>query len=40
MRKTLATIALIGCFCAALVAEQVTLKNGDRLTGAIVSLTD
>lgn len=40
MRKTLATIALIGCFCAALVAEQVTLKNGDRLTGTIVSLTD
>ena len=40
MRKTLASIALLCCCCAALHAEQVTLKNGDRLTGAIVSLTD
>jgi len=31
---------LVCCCCAALFAEQVTLKNGDRLTGDIVSVTD
>ena len=32
--------AAILCCCASLYAEQVTLKNGDRLTGAIVSVSD
>lgn len=40
MRKILASIVLLCSCCAALRAEQVTLKNGDRLTGAIVSLGD
>ena len=31
-------IALVCCFCVALPAEQVTLKNGDRVTGTIVSM--
>src|SRR5580704_14574145 len=33
-------IVLLGCCCAALYGEQVTLKNGDRVTGAIVSMDD
>ncbi len=33
-------IALICACCVALSAEQVTLKNGDRLTGSIVSMDD
>ena len=28
------------CCCIAVYAEQVTLKNGDRLTGDIVSASD
>jgi putative salt-induced outer membrane protein YdiY len=38
--KTFVCITLVCCCCVALQAAQVTLKNGDRLTGAIVSLTD
>ena len=38
--KTYVCIALVCCYCAALNAAQVTLKNGDRLTGTIVSLSD
>ncbi len=38
--KAFVCIALVGCCCVALEAAQVTLKNGDRLTGTIVSLTD
>ena len=40
MRKTMVNLTLICCLCAALNAEQVTLKNGDRITGSIVSLDD
>lgn len=40
MMKTLVAIVLIGCCCTALNAAQVTLKNGDRLSGTIVSLDD
>ena len=32
--------AVVLCCCITLHAEQVTLKNGDRLTGAIVSVSD
>ena len=32
--------ALVVCCCAVLHAEQVTLKNGDRVTGAIVNVSD
>jgi putative salt-induced outer membrane protein YdiY len=32
--------AVMICCCITLYAEQVTLKNGDRLTGAIVSVSD
>ena len=32
--------AVMICCCTTLYAEQVTLKNGDRLTGAIVSVSD
>jgi putative salt-induced outer membrane protein len=39
MLKTCVCIALI-CCCVVSYAEQVTLKNGDRLTGTIVSLDD
>lgn len=38
--KTRVCIVLIFCSCVALNAAQVTLKNGDRLTGTIVSLSD
>jgi len=38
--KTYVCIALVCCCCASLNAAQVTLKNGDRLTGTIVSLSD
>ena len=40
MLKTSVCIAMICCFCAVLYAEQVTLKNGDRVTGTIVSMDD
>jgi hypothetical protein len=40
MRKTFVAVAVLCCFCSTLIAEQVTLKNGDRVTGTIVSLTD
>ena len=33
-------IALVCCCCVVLCAEEVTLKNGDRLTGTIVSMDD
>ena len=33
--------ALVVCYCcSALYAEQVTLKNGDRLTGTILTVSD
>ena len=32
--------ALVICYCATMFAEQVTLKNGDRLTGTILNVTD
>ena len=32
--------AVMICFCISLYAEQVTLKNGDRLTGTILSVSD
>jgi len=38
--KAFVCITLVCCCCAVLQAAQVTLKNGDRLTGSIVSLTD
>ena len=38
--KAFVCIALVCCCCVALQAAQVTLKNGDRLTGTIVSLSD
>jgi len=40
MLKTCVSIALLCGCCTALNAAQVTLKNGDRLTGTIVSLSD
>jgi putative salt-induced outer membrane protein len=40
MLKTCVCIALLCCCCVGLHAAQVTLKNGDRLTGTIVSLSD
>jgi putative salt-induced outer membrane protein len=40
MLKTCVCIVLLCCCCTALYAAQVTLKNGDRLTGTIVSLSD
>ena len=36
MRRGLLVLAAMGVFAVALRADQVTLKNGDRLTGAIV----
>jgi putative salt-induced outer membrane protein YdiY len=38
MGKLCLSLLLFCCCCASLSAEQVTLKNGDRITGAIVSL--
>src|SRR5690242_14652121 len=38
MGKLCLSLLLLCCCCAMLNAEQVTLKNGDRITGAIVSL--
>jgi putative salt-induced outer membrane protein YdiY len=39
LKKTV--YAIVICCCSAILhAEQVTLKNGDRLTGAIVSMSD
>ena len=32
--------AILICCCAAIHAEQVTLKNGDRVTGSIVNVSD
>ena len=32
--------ALLICCYTAMLAEQVTLKNGDRLTGTILNVTD
>src|SRR5579859_1261611 len=40
MCKMIVSALLIGCCATALHAEQVTLKNGDRLTGSVVSLSD
>ncbi len=40
MRKTLTSILVLYCLCSALNAEQVTLKNGDKITGTIVSVSD
>ena len=40
MSKISVFIVLLCCCCIALNAAQVTLKNGDRLTGTIVSLSD
>lgn len=36
MRNALAVLILLGVCCPALLADQVTLKNGDRMTGTIV----
>ena len=38
MSKISVFIALVCCCCVIASAEQVTLKNGDRLTGTIVSM--
>jgi hypothetical protein len=35
-RKSLFLLMSMALFCPALLADQVSLKNGDRLTGAIV----
>jgi len=40
MSKIGVYVALLCCCCTLLNAAQVTLKNGDRLTGTIVSLGD
>lgn len=40
MFKKTVVIALLGCCCIAATAEQITLKNGDRISGTIVSMTD
>lgn len=40
MLKSSVCIALICYCCVALCAEEVTLKNGDRITGTIVSMDD
>src|ERR1700741_3277149 len=40
MAKPALCVALLCCSCALLSAEQVTLKNGDRLTGSIVSVSE
>ncbi len=40
MFKTSVYLILLCCCCSALHAAQVTLKNGDRLTGTIVSVGD
>jgi len=40
MCKMIVSALLIGCCTMALHAEQVTLKNGDRLTGSIVNMGD
>lgn len=36
MRNALAVLILLGVCCPFLLADQVTLKNGDRMTGTIV----
>ncbi len=40
MLRTSVCLALICCAVAGLSAEQITLKNGDRVTGTIVSMDD
>src|SRR5271157_3396980 len=40
MFKSSVCVIVLCCCCMASYAEQVTLKNGDRLTGAIVSVSD
>ncbi len=40
MLKNVVSLVLLGCCCSALFAAEVTLKNGDRLTGTIVSVDD
>ncbi len=40
MFKSSVYAVIVCCFCISLYAEQVTLKNGDRLTGAILSVSD
>ena len=37
MRRSLLCLSLITVFASAALADQITLKNGDRLSGAIVS---
>ena len=36
IRSFLFAITLLGCCCDSAVADQLTLKNGDRLTGSVV----
>lgn len=40
MFRRVFVLLLSCCFCGTLAAEQVTLKNGDRVTGTIVNMTD
>ena len=40
MFKSSVYAVIVCCCCINLYAEQVTLKNGDRLTGAILSVSD
>jgi putative salt-induced outer membrane protein YdiY len=40
MSKTSVCLILLCCCCSALYAGQVTLKNGDRLSGMILSVDD
>ena len=40
MFKSSVYAVIVCCFCVSLYAEQVILKNGDRLTGAILSVSD
>ena len=40
MLKQYVCLVLLCCCCSTLYAAQVTLKNGDRLTGTIVSVAD
>jgi len=36
IRSSLFAITLLWCCCDSVVADQLTLKNGDRLTGSVV----
>ena len=40
MQRHILPIVLVFCSCAVLPAEQVTLKNGDRITGSILNVSD